>query len=146
MADLSEKLDTCLKAIGSLDTRADRIQVLIETARRYSGVPEHIATPPYDRGRQVPGCESQVYFFTEPRSDRTLDYHFAIESPHGISAKALAVILKECLSGQPLDRVAAVSTDVVYHIFGRELSMGKSAGLRAMVSAVVETAASSSKD
>lgn len=37
------------------------------------------------------------------------------------------------VTGAPLDQVAAVSTDVVYEIFGRELSMGKSMGLTGMV-------------
>ena len=52
------------------------------------------------------------------------------------SAKALAVILGESLSGAPLDQVAQVSQDVVHRIFGDELSMGKSMGLMGMVSMI----------
>jgi cysteine desulfuration protein SufE len=53
---------------------------------------------------------------------------------------ALAAILGDSLSGVPLDEVAAVPADVVYRIFGRELSMGKSLGLMGMVN-MVRTAA-----
>ena len=58
----------------------------------------------------------------------------------GISAKALGVILKETLSGAPLAEVAEVPGDIVYRIFGRELSMGKSMGLMAMVSMIQASA------
>jgi cysteine desulfuration protein SufE len=46
----------------------------------------------------------------------------------------MAVILDESLSGAPLQEVASVSEDLVYEVFGRELSMGKSMGLMGMVS------------
>ena len=46
----------------------------------------------------------------------------------------------DSLSGAPLDEVAAVPADVIYRIFGRELSMGKSLGLMGMVN-MVRTAA-----
>ena len=49
---------------------------------------------------------------------------------------ALARILDDSLSGEPLEQVARVPDDVVYTIFGRELSMGKSAGLIGMVQKV----------
>jgi cysteine desulfuration protein SufE len=59
-----------------------------------------------------------------------------VENPQGISAMALAEILRGSLSGAPLEEVAAVPADVVYRIFGRELSMGKSMGLMGMVNMV----------
>ncbi len=40
----------------------------------------------------------------------------------------------------PLEEVAALSSDVVYDVFGRELSMGKSMGLMGMVSMVQNSA------
>jgi cysteine desulfuration protein SufE len=49
---------------------------------------------------------------------------------------ALAQILDDTLSGEPLEQVAQVPPDVIYEIFGRELSMGKSMGLMNTVSAV----------
>jgi cysteine desulfuration protein SufE len=48
----------------------------------------------------------------------------------------MAVLLGDNLSGAPLDQVAAVPQDIVYRVFGRELSMGKSMGLMGMVSMV----------
>ena len=49
---------------------------------------------------------------------------------------AMSVILDETLSGQPVDKVANVSTDIVFKIFGNEISMGKGAGLMGIVSMV----------
>ncbi len=48
----------------------------------------------------------------------------------------MAVILDETLSGEPLDEVAALSTDLPLEIFGNELSMGKNMGLMGMVGMV----------
>ena len=59
-----------------------------------------------------------------------------MENPQGISAMALAGILGDALTGVPPEEVAAVPADVVYRIFGRELSMGKSLGLMGMVNMV----------
>ena len=41
----------------------------------------------------------------------------------------MAVILGDALSGAPPEQVAEVPQDIVYQVFGRELSMGKSMGL-----------------
>jgi cysteine desulfuration protein SufE len=135
-----ERLTRFLSLIAAAGTRADRINVLVDIARRYRGVPEHVAKPPYGPEYLVPGCESRVYAFTEPRPDGTLDYHYAVENPHGISAKALAAILHEALSGVPLEEITAVSTDVVYDNFGSDISMGKSMGLQGMVGVAVAAA------
>ncbi len=81
----------------------------------------------------MPACESEAFVWGETRPDGTLDFHFAVENPQGISAKAMAAILKDTLSGQPPEQVAAVPQDVVYKVFGTELSMGKSMGLMGMV-------------
>lgn len=135
-----ERLNKILSRIRSAGTRAARIHILVGIARRYRGVPEHVAKPPYAPEHQIPGCESRVFWFTEPRPDGTLDYHYAVENPHGISAMALAVILREALSGAPLEQVAAISTDVVYEIFGSDISMRRSMGLQGMVGVSVAAA------
>jgi cysteine desulfuration protein SufE len=93
-------------------------------------VPDDGRRAALSRREKVPACESEAYVFTVPREDGTLDFHYAVENPQGISAMATAVILKDSCSGAPLDQVAHVSTDIVYRIFGNELSMGKSMGLR----------------
>lgn len=120
--------------------RADRIQMLISIAERFRPVPESIAQRPYGCEHRVPACESDAYVWVIPQGDGTLKLHFAVENPQGISAKCLAVILEEGLSGQPLAQVAAVGPDIVYRIFGNELSMGKSMGLTALVSMVQNAA------
>jgi cysteine desulfuration protein SufE len=113
--------------------RAERIDALISLAERFPGVPERVARRPYPAEHRVPGCESQAYVWSEERADGTLDFHFAVENPQGISAQAMAVILSDALSGAPLEAIAAVSSDVVERIFGRELSTGKSLGLSGML-------------
>jgi cysteine desulfuration protein SufE len=136
---LPDRLERLLATLEALD-RGDRIEILVDVARRFRRVPERIAVRPYPKEHLVPGCESEAYVWAEPRPDGTLTYHFAVENPQGISAMALAAILGGSLSGVSLDEVVAVPADVVYRIFGRELSMGKSLGLMGMVN-MVRTAA-----
>ena len=97
--------------------------------------PESVARRPYPDERLVPGCESRAYVWATPRVDGTLDFHFAVENPQGLSARAFAVILGDELSGRPLDEVLAVPTGVVERLFGSELSLGKSLGLTGMLQA-----------
>ena len=132
---LPERLETWLATMESLD-RPDRIQMLIDVAGRFPSVPPRIAQRPYPAERRVPGCESEAYVWAEPKPDGTLTYYFAVENPQGISAMALAAILGNTLSGVPPEKVAAIPADVVFRIFGRELSMGKSLGLMGMVNMV----------
>jgi len=136
---LPDQLERRLATLEALD-RSDRIEVLVDVAKRFRRVPERIAVRPYPKEHLVPGCESEAYVWAEPRPDGSCTYHFAVENPQGVSAMALAAILGDSLSGVPLDEVAAVPADVVYRIFGRELSMGKSLGLMGMVN-MVRTAA-----
>ena len=135
-AALPEKLGEIVDTLALVPDRADRIQLLIDIAERFREVPPRIAVRPFAEENKVPACESQAYVWAERRPDGRLDFHFAVENPQGISAKALAVILDEGLSGAPLAEVAQVPQDVVYRLFGDELSMGKSMGLMAMVSMV----------
>jgi cysteine desulfuration protein SufE len=137
---LPARLEEMLGDLDLLADRSERIDALIGVAGRYRDVPERVARRPFGEEHKVPACESQAYVFAEPRADGTLDFHFAVENPQGISAKALAVILRETISGAPLAEVAALPGDLVYRIFGRELSMGKSMGLMGMVSMVAHTA------
>lgn len=132
---LPRRLEDWVATLESME-RPERIQMLVDVARRFRPVPTDIARRPYPADRRVPGCESEVYIWTQPASDDTLTYHFAVENPQGVSAMALAVILADSLSGAPLEAVAEVPADVVYRIFGSELSMGKSLGLMGMVNVV----------
>jgi len=132
-AVLPPRLQEHLELVEMLPDRADRIQYLISQADRFHPVAPEVATRPFPESHRVPQCESEVYVWATPRSDDTLDFHFAVDNPQGIAAKALAAILADALSGQPLDAVIAVPGDVVYSLFGRELSMGKNLGLLGML-------------
>jgi len=135
-----EKLTQTLETLEMVPDRNERIQLLIDIAGRFEEVPPRIARRPFPPDHLVPACESQAYVFGEERPDGTLDFHFAVENPQGISAKAMAVILDETLSGAPPQQVAEVPQDIVYRVFGRELSMGKSMGLMSMVGTVANMA------
>jgi cysteine desulfuration protein SufE len=136
MAEYPEKLARLLDLLEMLPDRAERIRMLIDIADRFQQVPERIARRPFPKEHLTPDCESEAYVFTEPQPDDTLKFYFAVENPQGISAKAMAVILDETLSGAPPGQVARLSSDAVYRIFGEELSMGKSMGLMGMVAMV----------
>jgi cysteine desulfuration protein SufE len=136
MSQLPAKLTEFIDLVAAVPDRADRIQLLIDVAGRFQEVPERIARRPFPEEHRTPACESQAFVWAEERGDGTLDFHFAVENPQGISARAMAVILRDTLSGAPLEQVLSVSGDVVNQIFGEELSMGKNMGLQGMISMV----------
>src|SRR4029453_930927 len=102
---LPARLDELLGDLDLLADRSERIDALIGIANRFQDVPERVARRPFDDRHKVPACESQAYAFAEPRPDGSLDFYFAVENPQGISAKAVAVILGEAVSGAPLKAV-----------------------------------------
>jgi len=140
MPEAPAKLARTLETLKSVSDRGERIQLLIDIADRFREVPPQIARRPFPEENRVPACESEAYVWGQARPDGALDYHFAVENPQGISAKALAVLLGDTLSGAPPEEVAAVPQDIVYDVFGSELSMGKSMGLMGMVSMVANLA------
>jgi cysteine desulfuration protein SufE len=139
MKQLPERFERLLESLENLD-RTDRVQMLVDIAGKFRRVPPSIAERPYPLERRVPGCESEAYVWAKPGSAGTLEYYFAVENPQGISAMALAAILGDSLSGIPPEEIVTIPADVVYRIFGRELSMGKSLGLMGMVNMVRATA------
>src|SRR4051812_41521459 len=116
MKQLPERLERILETLESLD-RQERIQTLIDLAEGFQPVSPSVAQRPFPIERRVPGCESEAYIWAIPNEDRTLAYHFAVENPQGISAMALATILRDSLSGVPLEEVAEVPPDVIFNIF-----------------------------
>jgi cysteine desulfuration protein SufE len=120
--------------------RQDRIEMLIEFADRFREVPEEVARRPFPEENYVVRCESEAYVFPQDQPDGTFKLHFAVENPQGISARAWAVIMDESLSGQPLEDVAAVPPDVIFDLFGKEISMGKGQGLMGMLDHVTSAA------
>jgi cysteine desulfuration protein SufE len=136
MKPLPDRLERFVTALECLN-REDRIAMLIDAAGQLTPVPPGIAQRPFPESHRVPGCESEAYVWSELNpDDGTMAFYFAVENPQGISAMALAAILRDSLSGAPLDEVAEVPADIVYRIFGRELSMGKSLGLMGIVNMV----------
>lgn len=120
--------------------RSELIDALIGIADRFEEVPPAVARRPFPAGAKVPACESEAYVFPAPRPDGTLDLHFAVENPQGLSAKAMAVILGESLSGEDPALFAELSSELPLEVFGRELSMGKNMGLMGMVAMVAHAA------
>ena len=133
---IPDKLSDTLEALSHLRDRSERIQALIDLSEGFEEVPPRIARRPFSSLNEVPACESEAYMFEERLPDGTLAFHFAVENPQGVSARALAKILGGALSGAPPEQVAEVQPDVIYQIFGNELSMGKSMGLLGMVGMV----------
>ena len=133
MAEYPEKLKELIEDFSFVSDRNERAMLLIELADRFHDVPETVASRPFAEDHRVPRCESEAYVWAEDQPNNTLKYHFAVENPQGISARAMAVILDETLSGAPVEQVAQVGEDIVFQIFGKDLSMGKGQGLTGMV-------------
>lgn len=116
--------------------RTLRAEMLIEYADQFESVPPAVALRPYPETNRAPRCESEAYVFATDQADGTIRFWFAVENPQGLSARAWAAILDETLSGQPLEDIVRVPQDVVFSIFGRDVSMGKGQGLIGMLDLV----------
>jgi cysteine desulfuration protein SufE len=127
-----EKFEELLRDFDGLD-RSARMELLIDWADHFTEVPESIAQRPFPERSRAPRCESDAYVFATDRPDGTLDFHFAVENPQGISAKAWGAILAESASGAPLEQVLEIHGNSIRRIFGPELSMGKGQGLIGML-------------
>jgi cysteine desulfuration protein SufE len=125
-AALREVLDD----LALFPDRADRIEALIDIGSDYQNFSAEQV--PRDERLRVPGCESEVFFLAIDRPGGGKEYRFAVDNPQGISAMALAAILQRA-SGSSREDIAAIPEDLVYRIFGNELSMGKSLGLNNML-------------
>ncbi|MFQ6113395.1 MAG: SufE family protein [bacterium] len=136
MNSYPQRLSQLIENFGLMKDNNERIALLMDYAGHFQEVPERIATRPFPKEHQVPFCESEAYVWLEKQPDKRMQLYFAVENPQGISAKALATILNETLSGLPAEQIADISPDLVYKIFGRNISMGKGQGLMAMVSMV----------
>jgi cysteine desulfuration protein SufE len=133
---LPEPLEELLSNLDLLTERSDRIEALISLGESFREVPPEVATRPFAEDHRVPGCESEAYVWSTGGPDGTVRLHFAVENPQGVSAMALAAILDRTLSGLPPEEIVRVPPEIVYRIFGRELSMGKSMGLTGMIESV----------
>lgn len=138
MTPIPDALAELLADFAGISDRNERADLLIEMADRFAEVKvaPSVAVPPYDAAHRAPACESDAYVWAEDREDGTLTFRFDVLNPQGLSARALAVIAGETLSGAPLEQVAAVPDEIVFQLFGKELTMGKGAGLMGILSLV----------
>jgi cysteine desulfuration protein SufE len=136
MADYPEKLEEILEDFEAITDRNERADLLIHYGDQFKPVPEEVATRPFPEDHRVKACESEAYVWATPQPDGTLKFDFAVENPQGLSAKALSYILSTSLSGAPLEQVTQISPEIVYELFGNDLSMGKGAGLTGIVNMV----------
>jgi len=130
------RLQAILDTFAMFPDPADRTNLLLDYAGRFRTVPPEVATRPYAREHLVPHCESEAYVWALEQPDGTLKFYFAVENPSGVSAKALAAILDQALSGLKPAEIANISPDIVEQIFRQNISMGKGMGLMSMVQAI----------
>ncbi|MFW5697809.1 MAG: SufE family protein [Fimbriimonadaceae bacterium] len=130
---LPPRLQQFVEDLRMFPDRNDRIQALISVGERFEPVDESVAAKPFGEDHRVPGCESEAFVWATKNQEGKVDLHYAVENPQGISAMAMAVILKENLSGESPEEIQKVPEDLIYEIFGKELSMGKSMGLQGMI-------------
>jgi cysteine desulfuration protein SufE len=133
MENLPLRLQLLLDEMRDLSDREERADFLIELASRFQGVPAEVCSRPYPEAHRVAGCESEAFVFAVPVNRDSVRFYFAVENPQGISAKALAVILDEGLSGAPLREIESVPEHIVHELFGSTVSMGKGQGLMGMI-------------
>lgn len=142
MADYPQKLQDSIEDFSFVTNRMERQDFLIQLADQFDKVKvtDTVATQPYDEFNHVKECESDAYVWWTDNDDGTLNYHFDVLNPQGLSAMAMAVILGDSCSGAPLEQVAAIDENVVFEFFGKNVSMGKGQGLMGIVR-MVKTAA-----
>ena len=133
---LPAKLQQVLDTFDMFPDQSDRTNMLLSYADQFKEVPPQVATRPFSKSHQVPQCESDAYVWAMKQPDGSLELHFAVENPSGVSAKALAAILDRSLSGLPPEQIAQIDTSIVERIFRQNISMGKGLGLMSMVEAV----------
>jgi cysteine desulfuration protein SufE len=131
-----KKLQAVLDTFAMFPDTVDRTNMLLSYADKFREVPPEIASRPFPADHLVPHCESEAYVWALPQQDGTLRLAFAVENPSGVSAKALAAILDQSLSGLPPAEIVEVDPDIVEQIFRQNISMGKGMGLMSMVQAV----------
>lgn len=128
-------LQAIVDDLATLPERDLRLEYLLELGGRFQEVAPHIARRPFDPKHRVPACESDAYVWIEEDAARngTVQLHFAVENPQGISARALATILRESLSGRPARDLLQIDESLVSEVFGSGLSMGKGEGLMGII-------------
>lgn len=126
-----------IEAFELLTDRQERIEELVRTSRRFQ---QAQFPKPFPEANRVPGCESEAFVWVSG-NQAAVELEFAVENPQGVSAMALATILRETLDGRPTSDFSSIPDDLHLRLFGAELSMGKALGLGNMVAVVKARAA-----
>ena len=134
------KLQEYLDDFEFISSRDERVDFLIAISDDFEPVPATVATKPYAEAHRIIGCESEAFVWAIDRPDGSLDFHFDVLNPQGLSAMAMCAILDQSCSGAPLDQVAAINGEVVFTFFGKDISMGKGRGLTEIINAIVYAA------
>ena len=129
MNEYPEKLQNVIDELALIEDPQDRMEFLIDYSDKFKEVPEEIARRPFPAETKVPFCESEAYVFTVEQDDGSLKFYFAVDNPNGVSARALAQIFVSTLQELKPEDILKIPIDVVYKIFGQNLSMGKNLGL-----------------
>jgi|AntRauTorckE6833_2_1112554.scaffolds.fasta_scaffold36539_2 cysteine desulfuration protein SufE len=135
-----KELQRLVDYLNKIPSQQERTQMLISYARKFKEVDESIATRPFDRSHRVEHCESEGFVWVDDNGDGKAKMGFAVENPQGISAKAFCAILQKTCDGEPLETLFSLDEDLVYHIFGKQLSMGKNMGLMGIIRMVKQHA------
>lgn len=130
------RLRAVLDTFAMFPDPADRSNLLLSYAGQFREVPPDVASRPFGEQHRIPHCESDAYVWAIPQPGGRLRLAFAVENPSGVSAKALAAILDQTLSGLTAAEIATVDPAIVEQIFRQNISMGKGMGLMSMVQAV----------
>lgn len=131
-AERLAELDETLEMFADPSARAE---LLIGFADRFQEVPAEVAERPFPKSHQVPQCESEAYVWVRLTPEGRTRLDFAVENRSGISAKALAVILKQIFDDQPPEDLLTLDPGIVEQVFRQNISMGKGLGLKSMVMA-----------
>jgi len=127
------KLQNLLDLFDDLKDDDLRAEILIDYSKKFREVPPALAVRPFPHEHLVAFCESEAYLWVIPLPGDGWKFHFAVENPSGISARALAVILEETLTGASFKQIMSIPEDMVERVFRQNISMGKGLGLRSMV-------------
>jgi len=137
MTAMPPALQDLIDDFATMET-VEQHEYLLQLSDRFEDVPSHIAQRPFDKDslNHVQHCESDAYVFMEALPDGGLRFHFAVENPQGVSARALSRILQEVTPNQSLEAIDAIPESLVTTLFGKGISMGKGMGLTGIIQLV----------
>lgn len=128
LVELAEMLSTL--------SEQDRIEMLLDFSSKYIEVPAEIAKPPYSEKNKAPFCESNAYVWSNLSPEGKIRFHFAVENPQGLSARALTVILGNTLAGESPEAIINIPSNIITNIFSENLSIRKNLGLTGILQQV----------